>query len=244
MPSKSVVFDVVGTCFSYDAGAEKLNELLGDKLKAHGITAKLLYYSWITSTERDYSYLSQIKQYKPFAKIMQHTFVRLLFQAGVPDPINFCTPEQVAEIIQAHHHLKPNPGLEELLSILREGGFEVFCCSDANIERVKGYFDRAQIEMPLSNILSADMCAAGKPEPAVYKMAREKVGADEPGAVSVFAAAHAWDIAAAKSAGFDTAYCTIYEYDECVDVFGKADIVTASLPELGRQIVAKFGGSS
>lgn len=35
--------------------------------------------------------------------------------------------------------------------------------------------------MPMKNILSADMCQAGKPEPAVYKMAREKVGADKPG---------------------------------------------------------------
>jgi 2-haloacid dehalogenase len=41
--------------------------------------------------------------------------------------------------------------------------------------------------MPLDHILSADMVKAGKPEPEVYKFAREKAGADKPGEVSVFA---------------------------------------------------------
>jgi hypothetical protein len=41
----SVVFDVVGTCFSYDAGAEALQERLGDKLKEAGLSSKLLFYA-------------------------------------------------------------------------------------------------------------------------------------------------------------------------------------------------------
>ena len=119
--------------------------------------------------------------------------------------------------------------------------------------------------MPLNNILSADMCSSGKPHPSVYKMAREKAGSDMEGEVSIFAAAHAWDIAAAKSAGcvylsiycgsvahladtpsssppsFETAYCLIYENDECETIFGKADLVTKDLVELGKGIVAKWG---
>ena len=83
--------------------------------------------------------------------------------------------------------LKPRPGLEEMLKTLREGGFEVWCCSDASVQRVKGYFDGAGVEMPEDHILSADMVNAGKPEAAVYRFAREKVGADKPGEVSVFA---------------------------------------------------------
>jgi 2-haloacid dehalogenase len=143
---------------------------------------------------------------------------------------------------------------------------QVWCCSDANVDRVKGYFDHAGVDMPMENILSADMCSSGKPHPSVYKMAREKAGSDKEGEVSVFAAAHAWDIAAAKSAGcvplssdvsmllrssglprhgsdpsFDTAYCLIYENDECETIFGKADLVTKDLVELGKGIVAKWG---
>lgn len=95
-------------------------------------------------------------------------------------------------IISEFRKLKPRPGAAEMISILREGGFEVRCCSDANVERLKGYFDAAGIDMPLEHIYSADEVSAGKPEAAVYKMARGKVGADEKGAVSIFAAAHAW----------------------------------------------------
>ncbi|KAK1925970.1 haloacid dehalogenase [Papiliotrema laurentii] len=239
----SVVFDVVGTCFSYDNGAHALHARLGDKLAKYGIPSKLLFYSWITSTERDYSYLSQIKQYKPFLEIMSHTFTRILYQAGVPesDLEGFYTQEDLDYIVDGHRNLKPREGLAEMMQILRQGGFDVWCCSDANVERVKGYFDKAGVEMPLDRILSADMVKAGKPEPEVYKFARQKAGSDKPGEVSVFAASHAWDCAAAKAAGFNVAYTTTYEYDECVAVFGKMDLVVPDLVSLGKGIVDKWG---
>ncbi|WVQ74667.1 haloacid dehalogenase, type II [Cryptococcus sp. DSM 104548] len=239
----SVVFDVVGTCFSYDNGALALQTRLGPKLAAHGISPKLLFYAWVCGTERDYSYLSQIKQYKPFFAILANTLTRVLFQAGVPEEEldGFFTQEDVDYMMAEYQALTPRPGLAEMMTTLREGGFEVWCCSDANVDRVKGYFDRAGVEMPLDHILSADMVKAGKPEAAVYKFAREKAGSDQPGEVSVFAASHAWDTAAAKAAGFLTAYTTTYEYDECETIFGKSDLVTPDLVSLGKGIVEKWG---
>ncbi|WWC87049.1 haloacid dehalogenase, type II [Kwoniella dendrophila CBS 6074] len=241
----SVVFDVVGTCFSYDNGAEAVQARLGDKLKKYGIPSKLLFYAWVCGTERDYSYLSQIKQYKPFFEILSNTLKRVLFQAGIPaedlEGDNFFTKEDVEYIRSEYLKLKARPGLKEMMKTLRDGGFEVWCCSDANIERVKGYFDHAGVEMPLDHILSADSVNAGKPEPAVYKYAREKAGSDQQGEVSVFAASHAWDCAAAKSAGFLTAYTTTYELDECVEIFGKSDLVAPDLISLGKGIVEKWG---
>lgn len=55
------------------------------------------------------------------------------------------------------------------------------------------------------------------------------------------AASHAWDCAAAKNAGFLTAYTTTYEFDECRDIFGTSDIVTPDLVTLGKAIVEKYG---
>ena len=120
---------------------------------------------------------------------MSHTLKRLLFQAGVPsaDLDDFFTDEDMEYITAQYLKLKPREGLAEMMKTLRDGGFEVWCCSDANIERVKGYFDNAGVPMPLENILSADMVKAGKPEPEVYKFAREKAGADKEGEVSIFA---------------------------------------------------------
>ncbi|GFZ52210.1 hypothetical protein JCM24511_09983 [Saitozyma sp. JCM 24511] len=229
--------------FSYDNGAVALQARLGPKLAEFGLPSKLLFYSWVTSTERDYSYLSQIKQYKPFFQIMSSTLTRLLFQSGVPQEAlaDFFTHDDIEYIMSEYKKLKARPGLAEMMQTLRDGGFEVWCCSDANVDRVKGYFDHAGVEMPLDHILSADMVKAGKPEPAVYKFAREQAGSDKPGEVSVFAASHAWDCAAAKAASFVTAYTTTYEYDECVDIFGKADFVAPDLVSLGQGIVDKWG---
>lgn len=58
---------------------------------------------------------------------------------------------------------------------------------------------------------------------------------------ALISASHAWDCAAAKAAGFHTAYTTTYELDECVDIFGKQDLVTPDLVTLGRGIVQKWG---
>lgn len=162
---------------------------LGPKLKKYGIPSKLLFYAWMCGTERDYSYLSQIKQYKRFFDILSNTLTRVLFQAGVPaeDLDGFYTEEDLEYIKAQYLKLRPREGLGEMMQTLRDGGFEVWCCSDANPDRVKGYFDNAGVEMPLDHILSADMVKAGKPEPEVYKFAREKAGADKPGEVSVFA---------------------------------------------------------
>ena len=52
---KHVVFDIVGTCVSYDALFDAIDHQLGDKLRAEGVKPKLLGYLWIEVTEREYT---------------------------------------------------------------------------------------------------------------------------------------------------------------------------------------------
>jgi 2-haloacid dehalogenase len=66
-----------------------------------------------------------------------------------------------------------------------------------DIERVGGYFTHNGIDMPKENFVSCDAIGIGKPDPKVYQMMLEKLGSDE----KWFAAAHNWDVAAAKLAG-------------------------------------------
>ncbi|PWN86892.1 haloacid dehalogenase [Acaromyces ingoldii] len=229
--------------FTYDNGRKALQERLGDKLAKEGLPAQLLMYAWVTSTERDYSYLSQIKQYKPFIEIMRHSFTRLLYQAGAKDAASLCTPDDMEYILAEYKQLKPREGLAEMMDLLRTSGFEVWCCTDANQDRVKGYFDSAGIDMPLERILSADEIRAGKPEAAVYQWAMGKASSLRPGEKNIFAASHAWDVAAARSAGFEIAYCTAYEYDPCEAIYGAMDIIEPDLASLGKAIVAKYGAA-
>ena len=67
-PALSLAVDVVGTCFSYDAGAEALRERLGDKLKEAGLSSKLLFYAVRPSTGSP-SYLPPLdKQHTPLLR--------------------------------------------------------------------------------------------------------------------------------------------------------------------------------
>ena len=182
--------DVVGTCFSYDNGAKGIEERLGPKLAKYGLTSKVVMYSVVCGTERDYSYLSQIGQYKQFHTIFFGIFRRVLFQLGVPPEDlddDFLSKDDIDHIYKRYMDLQPRPGLAEMFQILREGGFDVWACSDASVERVRGYFKGANVPIADDHIISADVVGKGKPEAAVYKLAMEKVGGNTSDDVAVFA---------------------------------------------------------
>ena len=117
---------------------------------------------------------------------MLSTLKRLLFQAGVPESAleDFYTDEDMEFIRAEYLKLETRTGLKEMFQILRDGGFEVWACTDASLERVKGYFDGAGVEIARDHIISADDIKAGKPEREVYEYARERAGSGE---ISVFA---------------------------------------------------------
>lgn len=47
--------------------------------------------------------------------------------------------------------------------------------------------------------------------------------------------------AAKESGGLQTAYCTVYELDPCVPIFGEYDIIEDDLVAMANAIVAKYG---
>lgn len=118
----------------------------------------------MAAAERDYSYLSQTNQYKPFTTVIKHSFYRNLWFAGVESPETFASPEDVDALLAAWQKLVPREGLKEMMQKLRENGVRVYAATDAGAARVKGYFDTAEIEFPLDCILSGDDVGAGKPE--------------------------------------------------------------------------------
>lgn len=147
-------------------------------------------YSVVCGTERDYSYLSQIGHYQKFHDIFFGIFRRVLFQLGVPPQDlddNFLSKDDIDHMYKRYMQLTPRPGLTEMFQILRAGGFDIWACSDASVERVKGYFQGAGVQIADDHIISADIVGKGKPEAAVYKLALEKVDGNTPNDVAVFA---------------------------------------------------------
>ena len=82
-PRKHVIFDVVGTCLSYDAIFDTLDTRLGDRLRAECIKPKLLGYTWFEASEREYTYLSISGRYTRFYDVFACLFYRMLWMAGI-----------------------------------------------------------------------------------------------------------------------------------------------------------------
>lgn len=195
---KNVVFDVVGTCVSYDAFYDAIDERLGPQLRAEGIKPKLLGFAWQEAAEREYTYLSMSGAYVPFWKVFQPLFYRMLWMAGIAEPRKFCTDEDSLYMVEAYKRLDARPGLEECFAKLRGAGFTVWALTSGDVERVRGYFTRNGVDMPLENFMSCDSLGVGKPAPGAYTPLLEKFSDGEK---PWFAAAHTWDAGAARRNG-------------------------------------------
>lgn len=197
MPSKHVVFDVVGTCFTFDAFFAAIETRLGDGLRAHNVNPQLFGYAWMEAAEREYAYLSMSHRYRPFLDIFGAIFYRTLWFSGMKDPRSFASDEDRESLIESYHQLQPREGVDRAVQSLRDAGFTVWCFTTGDVARVRGYFLRSGIDMPVENFVSCDKTRLAKPALEAYQEVLSKFESD----VLWFAAAHMWDVSAAKAAG-------------------------------------------
>lgn len=237
-----IVFDIIGTCIGYEVMLEAIEKLLGDRLREYNCNVQLFFNAWGTACEKDFSYLSQIGKYQTTKKILKATFFRTLYQAGIQDPKTFASDEDLEFLTQEWLKLKCRPELPALWKLLRDNGFTIWCLTDGDKERVKGYFKNSNVEMPDENIISCDSLGVGKPTPQVYTYMIQKL--PNQGKDSWFAAAHMWDCCAAKESGFRTAWTNVYEKYPCEDIFGVPDILAEGLVDMGEKIIASHNSST
>lgn len=198
--SKNVVFDIVGTLVGYEKLFNAIDDRLGDRLRAEGIKPALLGYTWIEVAEREYTYLSLSSAYKPFATVFEAIFYRMLWMAGIAEPRSFANDDDLAFIMTAYQKLEMRPGAKECVKKLRDAGFTVWALTAADIGRVSGYFAQAGVALPSENLLSCDTSGVGKPSLESYMPLLQQLKQD--GGEPWFAAAHMWDVAAARRAGY------------------------------------------
>ncbi|KAL4805160.1 HAD-like domain-containing protein [Aspergillus unguis] len=232
---KHIVFDIVGTCVSFDAYFAAIDRTIGPKLLAHNITPQFFGYSWMTAAELEFTFLSLSERYKPYKSILEAVFYRTLYMAGVKDPRALVTEQERDECIKGYWSLGLRHGIKECFEKLRENGFTIWCLTTGDTARVKGYFERGGVDMPVENIVSCDNQGVAKPALAAYRPTFERFGEDDE---KWFAAAHMWDVSAAVKVGFRGAYCTVYEKDPCLEIFDtKMDVIADGLLEMAEGIV-------
>ena len=194
---KHIVFDVVGTCVSYDVIVKAIDTRLGERLRAECITPKVLCALWFEAAEREYTNLSISNRYRPFDDVFASLFFRMLWMAGIEEPRKFATDDDLKYILEQSNELQTRSGAAECFQILRDAGFTCWAFTAGDPKRVSGYFTRNSIDMPPENFMSCDDLGIGKPAPEAYQPLLKRFGTDE----AWFAAAHMWDVSTAKSIG-------------------------------------------
>ncbi|KKY15185.1 putative 2-haloalkanoic acid dehalogenase [Phaeomoniella chlamydospora] len=209
--------------------------MIGDKLRSHSITPQHFGFTWMTASELEFTFLSISERYKPYKEVLQAMFYRTLWMAGVENPRALFTDAERDECIQGYSDLDLRPGAKECFAKLRQEGFTVWCLTTGDIKRVRGYFEKAGVDMPMENFISCDSHGKAKPALDAYRPALNQFADEDE---KWFAAAHYWDVSAAKKVGFKGGYCTVYEKESCAEIFDcEMDVVADSLLEMAEKIV-------
>lgn len=212
-PQKHIVFDVVGTCVSFDAFFDGIEQVLGPRLAARNITAKLLGFAWMQAAELEHVMLMMSKRYTPYRETFKALFYRVLYMAGIDNPRSFATDAERDLCQAAYSKLELRPGCREMIERLRANGFTVWCLTTGDTERVGGYFKRAGFEMPAENLVSCHQSMENDPNTSTTELSAMPITKPcmesyapmlaifAPGDQKWFAAAHMWDVSVAVKAG-------------------------------------------
>jgi HAD superfamily hydrolase (TIGR01509 family) len=128
----------------------------------------------------------------------------LLIQEFVEDEE---TVEKIEELhselygdLQKHGH--PLPGAKELISSLRERGYEVWFVTSAKDEELEHHMEELEAEGGISGVVNSSAVDNPKPAPDIFELALERAGASPDETVAVGDAV--WDVEAADAAGIRT----------------------------------------
>lgn len=234
MAPKSISFDVIGTCTSFSHPIDVISTRLSSSLATHSVDPKSLFFAWFYAAQRDFTYLSLCGSYTPIASVLKGTFRRAC--AVVDIPISDVSEGDVDAVVAAFRGMGPRDGLKACFEGLVEHGWDVYGVTNGGLETSLGYFANAGIHLDAEHLLSCDAIRVAKPDSRVYEQAHKHLterGLGQKGeGERWFVAAHAWDLVAARKAGFKTAYLDFEEHDPVTEIYGEFDVYAKSMEEL------------
>jgi len=107
--------------------------------------------------------------------------------------------ELYAELQEYGH---PLPGAKELISSLRERGYDVWFVTSAKDEELEHHMDELEAEGRISGVVNSSAVENPKPAPDIFELALQRAGASPDETVAVGDAV--WDVEAADGAGIRT----------------------------------------
>ena len=194
---KALTFDVFGTVVDYYSTIVSEGEQLAQQ--------KGLQIDWgtfaIAWRNRYSPFIQRVEQHElPWTKL--DTLHRLALEEVLSEfHITNLTEEEKVQLNRVWHRLQPWPDSVAGLIRLRQK-FVLATLSNGNVALLTNMAKYSGL--PWDCILSAELVKAYKPNPAVYQMAIELL--DLPAEQIMLVAAHPYDLLAAQSHGFKTAF--------------------------------------
>jgi HAD superfamily hydrolase (TIGR01509 family) len=146
-------------------------------------------------------------------------------QAGIPPEEAFAGREAVFWRLLERQPPRPMPGLRPALARLAGAGLQLAVASSGTRGYVAYVLDRLGVAGAFAAVVSGEEVADGKPDPGVYLLAAERLGADPAACVAVEDAPHG--IAAARAAGMRVV-AVPHARTETLDL-SQADVIVADL---------------
>lgn len=216
----TVVFDIIGTCFSLDLPRQRLVEL-----GAPDYTVQL----WFAQTLRDAFALSHAGGYRPLKEVLEAELPRTLKMIGVE-----ASSVELSRVVTSFAELEPQPGALEAFRILSEAGWKLVALTNGSEDSTRKLLERAGALQRFGSILSCDAIQKTKPHPDVYDLPKQDADGDV-----WMVAVHAWDIAGAARAGLRTAFIT-QEEKEYLSIYPQPELVTSDLILAASKIVEAY----
>lgn len=214
----TVVFDMIGTCFSLEQPRQQLIAL-----GAPDYALQL----WFAQTLRDAFALSHAGSYQPLKAVLTAELPRTLKLLDVT-----ADAAQLSQVVNTFAELELQPEAIAAFQLLSQAGWQLVALTNGSEDSTRQLLQRANAYQYFSSIFSCDTIQKTKPHPDVYALPQQHA----PGDIWLVAA-HAWDIAGATLAGLQTAFITQVEQDYLA-VYPQPNVVADNLLVAANQILA------
>ena len=152
--------------------------------------------AWAWAFERVGHRVPRVKLHKQVGKGAGLLIREFVDDEGTVEKIQDLHSEYYGELQEYGH---PLPGAKELISSLKERGYEVWLVTSAEDEELEHHMQELEAEDSVDGVVNSSAVENPKPAPDIFGLALERAGVSPEEAVVV--GDSIWDIEAAKEAG-------------------------------------------
>lgn len=210
------VFDALGTLFQL----APLERKLGGKAQLDAWFERLLH----TATA-----LTLTGEFRPFEEVAASTLKTMLARTE--------KKTDAAAVLAELKRLPAYPDARPAFASLDDTRATIAVLTNGSEDSTRKLLEAAGLEDRVVEIVSAAEVELYKPHPAVYRHAEERIGLDAKRTTLI--AAHAWDVAGAKAAGWDAVWIDRLEREWPLPK-GKPRKAAANLEAAVRMVVDKL----